>query len=124
MMEPIYYLDRLVALLDPFVMALRAPAAVVLFAIVAFRPKSPSFCIMMGRVLVLAACVLWVAAIVPGFRTCGALGNWIMFASAMASHVCEVVLNWAAVLAAKRAEYPSPFARIWHAIRHRQERPV
>ena len=129
-MGPLYWLDVLVAFLTPLVMALRAPAAVVLFVIVAFRPKSPSHCIMVGRYLVLVACLFWVAAEVSRWfwiepsSACGTLGNWTMFLSAMASHVCEVAMNWAAALDAKRAESPSAFARIWHAIRHRQERLV
>lgn len=129
-MEPFFWLDVLVAFLMPMVMALRAPAALVLFVIVAFRPRSPSHCIMVGRYLVLVACVFWLVAEVsswfwtePG-SACGTLGNWTMFASAMASHVCEVAMNWASVLDAKRAERPSALTRIWQAIRYRQERPV
>ena len=119
-MSPIYYLDRLVDVLDPIVMALRAPAAFILLLFVAFRPKSPSPCVMLGRALTVAACMLWMAAIIPGFSGCGALGNWVMFASTMASHVCEVAMNWSAVLAAKRAETPSTFARIWYAAMRRR----
>ncbi|CAB4168047.1 hypothetical protein UFOVP860_92 [uncultured Caudovirales phage] len=123
-MDPIFWLDVLVAFLTPVVMALRAPAAVVLFLIVAFRPKSESHCIMLGRYLVLVACIFWVVAGIPEWSACGTLGNWTMFLSAMASHVCEVAMNWASVVAAKRAESPSAFARIWHAFRHRQGTPV
>lgn len=129
-MDPLIWLDVLVAFLTPVVLALRAPAAVVLFVIVAFRPRSPSHCIMVGRYFVLVACVWWLAAeVVRWFwpdasGAIGTLGNWTLFLSAMASHVCEVAVNWGAAVDAKRAESPSAFARIWQAIRYRQERPV
>lgn len=129
-MDPLFWLDVLVAFLTPVVLALRAPAAVVLFVIVAFRPRSPSHCIMVGRYLVLVACVFWLAAEVSRWfwpdpsGAFGTLGNWTLFLSAMAAHVCEVAVNWAAAVDAKRAESPSALARIWNAIRHRQERQV
>lgn len=130
-MDPFHYLALAVFYLDPMVTAWRAPAAVVLFVIVAFRPQHPSRCIMLGRVLVLMACVNWVAAAVPdiwpaasleGLSACAKFGDWVMFGSAMASHVCEVATTWGAVIEAKRRESPSPFARIWAALLHRPPR--
>ncbi len=123
-MEPQYHLDYAVAVLDPVVTYWRAPAATVLFLIVAFRPRSPSHCIMVGRVFVLMACVLWFAAVYPPLAACARIADWAMFASAMSSHVCEVAMNWSAVRDAKRVEYPSPFHRIWSALRHRLETSV
>lgn len=130
-MDPLHYLALLAFYLEPIVNAWRAPAAVLLFLIVAFRPQHPSRCVMLGRVLVLMACFNWVAAVAPdvfpsaglgGLSVCAKFGDWVMFASAMASHVCEVVMTWAAVREAKRQEAPSPLARIWCALFHRPRR--
>lgn len=127
-MDPLHYFALAVFYLEPMVTAWRAPAAVLLFVIVAFRPQHQSRCVMIGRALVLMACLNWMAAAVPdlfpaarldGLGACSKVGDWMMFASAMASHVCEVVMNWAAVIHAKRLEGPSPFRRIWAALSYR-----
>lgn len=124
MLDPQTALDLVVAFIDPIVTAWRAPAAVVLLIIVAFRPKHPSRCVMIGRALVLMACVFWIAAAIPALDRAARVGDWLMFVSALASHVCEVFMNWAAVRQAKQAEAPSPFGRMWMAARASRRAPV
>lgn len=109
---PEHYLNLVVMWLTPIVNDLRAPAALILFAFVCFRPQAASRCVMIGRVLTLMACVLWMAAAYQPFAACARLGDWVMFASAFASHVCEVVMSWANVMAAKRAEGPGLETRL------------
>lgn len=122
-MDPKTALEFVVALVDPIVTAWRAPAAVVLFAAVVFRPKHESRCVMIGRVLVCIACAFWFVAGVFGFESASRIGDWTMFLSAMATHVCEVFMNLAAVLEAKRGEGPSPLGRIWSAARAPRRAP-
>lgn len=112
-MDPQDYLDWLIRHLDPIVICLRAPAALVLFVFVCLRPQMDSRCIMLGRVLVLGACGFWMAAAIRGFESAARLGDYTLFASAFASHVCDTIVNWRSVMAARRAEARSAVARIW-----------
>ena len=122
-MDPKTAVDLVVVALEPIVTAWRAPAALVLLLIVGFRPKHDSRCVMLGRALVMMACLFWIVAALPAFDAAARLGDWLMFGSAMATHVCEVFMNWAAVLEAKRAEAPGPFGRIWQAARATRRGP-
>jgi hypothetical protein len=90
MLDPQTALDIIVAHVDPIVLAWRAPAAMLLGGIVAFRPKHESSCVMLGRALLCVACVFWfVAAVVPSLDKAARIGDYVMFVSALASHVCE-----------------------------------
>lgn len=117
MIDPQTALDLVVAFIDPIVVAWRTPAALVLLVIVVFRPKHDSRCVMIGRALVVMACVFWMVAAIPALDRAARVGDWLMFLSAMASHVCEVLMNWARVVEDKRLEAPSPWSRIWLAAR-------
>ena len=109
MVEPLFYLDLAVRTAEPFVDDCRGPLAVVLFAIVAFRPKAgASHCVLAGRVLVLMACILWFAGLVAHLPPVTTIGDWIAFLSLMASHVCDVVWRWPQLIAEKRATGVSP----------------
>lgn len=118
MLDPQTVLDIVVAQLDAIVLAWRAPAALLLGGIVAFRPKHESCCVMIGRTLLCVACVFWiVAGVVPSLDRAARIGDVVMFLSAFASHVCEVFMNWRTTLEAKRREAPSQLVRVLSAAR-------